>query len=92
VAYERVKPTYNLVICYYDKILVNVAAYVIPGVCVCVCVCVFVVKRKQEVEVVICWYIRNIYFSLSVSVKKLYSFVVYSLCAKNRPLYPSLRL
>jgi len=31
--------------CCYDKILVNVAAYVIPGsVCVCVCVCVC----KQE--------------------------------------------
>jgi hypothetical protein len=26
--------------CSYDKILVNVAVYVIPGyVCVCVCVC-----------------------------------------------------
>jgi hypothetical protein len=33
---------YNIVMCCYDKILVNVAAYVIPGkVCVCVCVCVF---------------------------------------------------
>jgi hypothetical protein len=28
---------YNVVMCCYDKILVNVAAYVIPGyVCVCV--------------------------------------------------------
>jgi len=38
--------------CCYDKIFVNVAAYVIPG-CVCVCVCVFcvcvcVVRSKQE--------------------------------------------
>jgi len=31
---------YNIVMCCYDKILVNVAAYVIPGsACVCVCVC-----------------------------------------------------
>jgi hypothetical protein len=32
----------NIVVCCYDKMLVNVAAYVIPGeVCVvCVCVCV----------------------------------------------------
>jgi hypothetical protein len=29
---------YNLIMCCYDKNLVNVAAYVIPGsVCVCVC-------------------------------------------------------
>jgi len=35
--------------CCYDKILVNVAGYVIPGsVCVCVCVCVRVVRSKQE--------------------------------------------
>jgi hypothetical protein len=27
--------------CCYDKILVNVAAYVISG-CVCVCVCVYI--------------------------------------------------
>jgi len=33
---------YNIVVCCYDKMLVNVAAYVIPGyVCVCVCVCVW---------------------------------------------------
>ena len=30
---------YNVVMCCYDKMLVYVAAYVIPG---CVCVCVFV--------------------------------------------------
>ena len=31
---------YNIVMCCYDKIMVNMAAYVIPGqVCVCVCVC-----------------------------------------------------
>jgi hypothetical protein len=31
---------YNIVKCCYDKILVNVAAYVIPGyMCVCLCVC-----------------------------------------------------
>jgi hypothetical protein len=33
--------------CCYDKILVDVAAYVIPSymsVCVCVCVCVCVVR------------------------------------------------
>jgi len=33
---------YNLVICCYDKVLVNVAAYVILAKCVCVCVCVCV--------------------------------------------------
>jgi len=34
----------------YDKILVNVAAYVIPcWVCVCVCVCVWCgVNRKRK--------------------------------------------
>jgi hypothetical protein len=32
---------YNIVVCCYDKMLVNVAAYVIL-VCVCVCVCVCV--------------------------------------------------
>ena len=33
----------------YDKILVNVAAYVIPGqvLCVYMCVCVCVVRSKQ---------------------------------------------
>jgi hypothetical protein len=32
---------YDVVICCYNKILVNVAPYVILGyVCVCVCVCV----------------------------------------------------
>jgi len=31
---------YSIVMCCYDIMLVNVAAYVIPGwVCVCVCVC-----------------------------------------------------
>jgi len=36
--------------CWCDKILVNVAAYVIPGqMCVCVCVCV--VRSKQEPEI-----------------------------------------
>jgi len=31
---------YNIVVCCYDKMLVNVAVYVITGyVCVCVCVC-----------------------------------------------------
>jgi len=30
---------YNIVVCCYDKILVNVAAYVIMIRCVCVCVC-----------------------------------------------------
>jgi len=43
---------YNVVMCCYDKILVNVAAYVIVcyvWVCVCVCVCVFgAVQSKQE--------------------------------------------
>jgi len=36
--------TFNIVVCGYDKMLVNVAAYVIPGyVCVvCVRCCVFV--------------------------------------------------
>ena len=29
---------YNIVVCCYDKIFVNVGAYVIPGL-VCVCVC-----------------------------------------------------
>jgi len=41
---------YNVVM-RYDKTLVNVAAYVIPGgdgVCVFVCVCVYVVRSKQE--------------------------------------------
>ena len=33
---------YNIIVCRYDKMLVNVAAYVIPdSVCVCVCVCVY---------------------------------------------------
>ena len=37
------KTKYNVVMCCYDKILVNVAAYVIPSyVCVCVCMCVCV--------------------------------------------------
>jgi len=34
---------YNIVVCCYDTVLVNVVAFVIPGykcVCVCVCVCV----------------------------------------------------
>ena len=32
---------YDIVVCCYDKKLVNVAAYVTTGyVCVCVCVCV----------------------------------------------------
>jgi hypothetical protein len=36
-----------IVMCCYDKNLVNVDAYVIPGyVCVCVYVCVFVVRSK----------------------------------------------
>jgi hypothetical protein len=41
---------YNIVVCCYDKVLLNVAAYVIPGwVCVCVCVSVCVVVwSKQE--------------------------------------------
>ena len=31
---------YNVVVCWYDKMLVNVAAYAISGlVCVSVCVC-----------------------------------------------------
>ena len=29
---------YNIIVCY-DKMLVNVAVYIIPG-CLCVCVCV----------------------------------------------------
>ena len=34
---------YNIVLCCYGKILINVAAYIITGsVCVCVCVCVCV--------------------------------------------------
>ena len=42
---------YNIVMWCYHKILVNVAAYVIPGwACVCVCVCVCVVRSKQEPE------------------------------------------
>jgi len=36
---------YNVVMCCYDKILINVAAYVIPGL---VCVCVCVERSKQE--------------------------------------------
>jgi len=41
---------HNAVMCCYDKILIYVAAYVIPGY-VCVCVCVCVVQSKQEPEV-----------------------------------------
>jgi len=47
--YGTVQIKYNTVVCCYVKVLVNVAAHVIPGyvcivcVCVCVCVCVFVV-------------------------------------------------
>ena len=38
----------NIVLCCYDKFLVNVAAYVIlVQVCVCVCVCVCVVRSKM---------------------------------------------
>ena len=35
---------YNIVVCCYGKMLVNVAVYVITGACVfaCVCVCVLV--------------------------------------------------
>jgi len=33
---------YNIVVCCYDTVLVNVVAFVIPGYkCVCVCVCVW---------------------------------------------------
>jgi len=47
---------YNIVLCCYDKILVNVTACVIPGyVCMCVYVCVCVCvwcggnrNRKQD--------------------------------------------
>ena len=37
--------------CYYDKILVNVAAYVILVRCVCVCVCVCGVEQTGTVPV-----------------------------------------
>jgi hypothetical protein len=48
---------YNIVVCSYDKFLVNMAAYVIPGwicvfmcvcVCVCVCVCGALVSSKRK--------------------------------------------
>ena len=32
---------YSIVVCCYDKMLVNVAVYVNTG-CVCVCVCAFI--------------------------------------------------
>jgi len=39
---------YNIVVFRYDKKLVNVVAYVIPGlVCVYVCVCNALVRRKE---------------------------------------------
>jgi len=58
-------------------------------VCMCVCLCVCVVKSKEEPEVGICWYIINIYFSLDVSVKILYAFLVSSVRAKNPPTLSS---
>ena len=38
---------YNIVVCFYGKILVNVAAYVI----FCLCVCGVFVRSKWEQEV-----------------------------------------
>jgi hypothetical protein len=45
---------YNIVVCYYNKILVNVAAYVIPGL---VCVCGALVRSLLLTNALICAYV-----------------------------------
>ena len=47
---------------------------------------------KQETDVGICWYIINIDFSLGISVKMLYAFLVSSVHAKNPPTLSSCSL
>jgi len=67
---------YNIVVCSYDKMLVNVAAYVIPGVCgvivcgVCVCVCVCGVVCVCVcvcVCVVRCWHCYIVFYQFNNS-------------------------
>ena len=40
---------YNIVVCRYDKILINVGAYVIPSY-VCVCVCVWCADQELHMR------------------------------------------
>jgi hypothetical protein len=47
---------------------------------------------KQDPEVDICCYIINIYFSLDISVKMLFEFLVSSVRAKNPPTLSSCSL
>jgi hypothetical protein len=52
----------GIVVCY-DKMLVNVAAYLTPGY-VCVCVCVYVMRSKHYLFVRMLVYNKHLLFNM----------------------------
>jgi len=71
---------YNIIVCRYDKMLVNVAAYVIPD-SVCVCVCVWCAGQDYTISVLLTTAISLCQIFLSNSYRL---FVAYEKCGKKR--------